>query len=160
MVTDCGHEKLQSSSQQNNFYLSQRQSFINVNCVCFTCSDPWFSPCRIEIFYFSLGLELEGLWDLNCQCFLQNIPRLNPKSLCNEFVVKACVLLIAIDLSDGNFKPGRSLNAFRQQQVNTSTRFLFHPSLLTFIIHTLHYNTTLTYTLLDIFSYLIISITL
>ena len=63
-----------------------------------------------------------------------------PKSYPTEYDVMAYVLFIPIRLSDGNAKSDCPLGAFRKEWVNSGTRY----TLPHIIIHTLHYNTTLT----------------
>ena len=41
-----------------------------------------------------------------------DVPEFNPKSLCSALVLKACVVLVAICLMDGNVKPGGTLDDF------------------------------------------------
>ena len=62
------------------------------------------NPKKVQIFNFLQRQELEMMLGQNLN---QNIPGLNPKSLCIEIVVMEYVQLIVFHLSDEDIKPGR-----------------------------------------------------
>ena len=72
-------------------------------------------PSKVDIFNFSLQLELGGMVgeNLNHYFLIQNIPGLNPKSPHNTFIVKAYVFLIVIYPLDKGVKQGSPLGAFQ-----------------------------------------------
>ena len=58
------------------------------------------------------GIRRDGGAESQSVFSVLNIPGLNPKSLHSAHVVKACILLITICSSDGDYVPGSHLGAF------------------------------------------------
>ena len=80
---------------------------------CLAQSDPEFDPrkCRDFKFLTGTGIRRNGNAELQSLVSVPNIPGLNTKYL-RCALVKVCVLLIAICLSDGHVKHGGTLGAF------------------------------------------------
>ena len=90
----------------HTYYLSfcrQNSSFIDLFAVCLHSAVSGSILDRVGIFNFSLRMVLGGMAEKNSVASsVPNIPGSNPKNFLNDFIVKACVLLIAIRSSFGD----------------------------------------------------------